>query len=487
MIVTADAIPDQEGVFRGLAQAPLHLHNAVAELIDNAIAVKGQGFNIHIDISEKAGKYDITVVDDCEGISLEKLKSHVFKVGKLPPPGSPHLCEHGFGLKNVLAKAQDVGGSWEIWTRDKKAIKKKACFLIKSPLQYQLPIEILRATSWPEYGSKSSGTVVRLLAIPLPYLQSVTRGRRGAPPSSIGGLMEILREHLGVFYRGYLEGRRPIGNLTTSINWNEPEEVEPVKPDYKTHTKVTIVARTRKGRVRIEGEYGEVEPNSPETRSRLYYYRNSAESQGVDFRVGNRIIATRLIAEIWERARHPTYNPFCGEFRISPDIVPRTLNNKTSINFDDEVWQDIAAAIRRRVELPKWRGARTESELREELASQLEAHKRPGDIIQQNYDCFAGAGVVVDIVRDETHRGGEFILYETKAGTARPLDVYQLRMYWDGVVEDGKRPTAGILVAEDWTSGTDAVVRYVNTLKDKNGKKYQFELRKWSDFGMSIK
>jgi len=487
--VIADGVPDEKGIFRGLAQAPLHFHNAVAELIDNAIAAKPEKFKIQVDISEseEPGVYFVTVVDDCLGIALEKLQNHVFKVGKLPPPGSPHLREHGFGLKNVLAKIEALKGSWEVWTRDEKALKKGKCCFIKSPLRYKIPIEILPTGKWPKYGSKDAFTIVRL-KVPLSYLQSVTRGVRARPPKTISIIVSWLREHLGVFYRGYLEGKKPIGTLITSINLGPSEEVEAIKPDYKTRKTVgSFPVKTKKGKIYIEGEHGELDPDSLETRSRLYYYKVRAESQGVDFRIGSRVVATRLLTEIWQRPRQQALNPFCGEFRVQPieNCIPKTLNNKTSIDFDDETWIDIAEAIRKKVQLPTWRGARTEEELREELAKQLEAHKRQSDIVHQNYACFGGAGVVIDIYKDETKRTGELVIYETKPGKAAPLDVYQLRLYWDGLVVDGKQPSGAILVAKEWTTGVETVISFVNSLTDKNGKQYQLELKKWDDYGIN--
>jgi len=486
--VIADAVPDEHGIFRGLAQAPLHFHNAVAELIDNAIAEKQEKFNIQVDISEteETGAYYCTVVDDCFGIALDKLQNWVFKVGKLPPPGSFHLREHGFGLKNVLAKTEAVKGSWEIWTRDKDALKKDEFYFVKGPLRYKIPIEIFPSANWPTYGPKNAGSIVRL-KIPFEYSQTVTRGIRGRPPKTIVATVEYLREHLGVFYRGYLEEKKPVGTITTSINWGTPEDVEPVKPDFKTYKCISFPVKTKKGKINIYGVYGELEPNSTTTRNRLYYYKNVPESQGVDFRIGKRVVATRLLTEIWRRPRHPTLNPFCGEFIVQPisGRIPKTLNNKTSIDFDDEVWIDIADAIRKKVLLPRWKGARTEAELREQLATQLKGHKRPSDIIQQNYPCFGGAGVVIDIYRDETKRTGELIIYETKPGKASPLDAYQLRLYWDGLVVDGKQPTAAILVAKEWTTGVQTIANLLNSVADQNGKQYQFELKKWDDFGIS--
>ncbi len=212
----ADGIPDEHGVFQ-LAQAPLHFHNAVAELLDNAIAAKSEKFNIRVNISdsEKAGMYDVSVVDDCLGISIEKLSKDVFKVGKPPPPGSSYLREHGFGLKNVLAKVQAVKGSWKVLTRDKKATGNDEFYAVAGPLSYRMPIQISPSKEWPSHGSSDVGSVVGL-TVPLSYMQTVSRGMRGHPPATIGVVVDFLREHIGVFYRGYLEGKHPVGTVTTS-------------------------------------------------------------------------------------------------------------------------------------------------------------------------------------------------------------------------------------------------------------------------------
>src|SRR2546422_9535918 len=118
--VFANGVPDEHGVFRGLAQAPLHFHNAIAELVDNSIAAKPGGFNILVNISDttETGLLEVSVVDDCLGIPLNNLQDSVFRVGSIPPRGSSHLREHGFGLKNVLAKVEAFKGSWTLLTRD---------------------------------------------------------------------------------------------------------------------------------------------------------------------------------------------------------------------------------------------------------------------------------------------------------------------------------------------------------------------------------
>lgn len=489
----ADGIPNERGIFKGLAQAPLYFHNAVAELVDNALAAKEKDFNIQIDISPHPSRkevYVVTIVDDATGIPLERLKDHAFKTGNPPPSGSSHLREHGFGLKNVLAKIETLGTDpWTFYTREHSAVGKRVFYKVERPLQYKMPINIRPSSEWPSFGAKSTGTMVSF-AVPLSYMQTVTRGRRGRPPAGLAGIMQFLREHLGVFYRGYLEGgKKSPGSITTSINWKNIEEVEPVLPDYKTRSLVRqFRIHTKAGDLDIEGEYGLLEATSKPTRvDRVYYYRNTLESQGVDLRIGRRVVATRLVTEIWQKARHPSLNGVWGEFRIpgASGCVPRTLNNKTSIDFDDELWIEIAEAIRKQVpDLPKQRVAKEEADLREELANQLRGHMLPGDVIEENYPCFCGSGVVVDIYRDETLRKGELIIYETKAGKAHPIDVYQLRMYWDGFVEDGRQPTRAYLVSHNKTTGVPTVIKVINSYKDRNGNPYIFEFKTWKDFNI---
>jgi len=484
-IVEAIGIPDEKGVFEGLAQAPLHFHNAIGELIDNAIAAKSKGFNIYVDISEteNQGVYKITIIDDCGGISLEELKNRVFRLGKRPPPNAHHLREHGYGLKNVLAKIQAEGGVWEIWTCDKEALRNKRCYRVRSPLRFKLPVEILPLTEWPEkQPPKNGGTIIKFTTSLL-YLQTLTKGRPGGPPSRVGALMDYLREHLGVFYRGYLEGKPPAGYIYTSLNSRKPEPVEPIEPVYSEYNKRRLTVRTKRGNIDLQVTYGKINKESPQTKARKYYYRATTDSLGVDFRIGDRVIATRLFSEIWGKARHTQYSTWCGELKIDPRprLVPRTLNNKTSIDYDDEIWMEIVNTVKDQIRPPRWSPSPEEAELREQLATNLRATATSSEHVQSPFPCFGGAGVSVDIVHQKAN---ELIIYETKAGKAQPLDVYQLKMYWDGMVEDGKQPTLGRLVARNWSVGVERVVRVVNQLKDKNGKNYNFELKRWTEFGL---
>lgn len=486
----ADGIPHEEGFVRGLAQAPLYLHNAVAELVDNAIAAKPAGFHVVVNlVLRHGGAIEVTVVDDGPGIALADLETKVFKTGQPPNSTTLHLNEHGFGLKNVLAKAEEVSkDDWVVETRDSKASQAGVFYELTRPLRFKIPIKDRPASEWPKFGPAGTGTIVQF-TVPVTFAGTVSKGKRGSPPSTIGTILDFLNEHLGVLYRGYLQGgKKSIGEISTSLSWATPEPIEPIEADPKTKLflKPTKV-KTSRGDLTIEGEYGLIEKTSPETKNRNFYYRHTPESQGVDFRIGSRVVQTRLVTEVWGRARHPSLNGLWGEFRIPGDKVraPRTLNNKTSIDFEDPVWLEIADAIRKAIpEPPESEHSKDEEELRQALAKDLRTHALKGDVITENYPCFPGAAVLVDIYRDETARGGVVAVYEAKSGKAHPIDVYQLRMYWDGVVENGKRPTKGYLVAEGKSSGVDTVLSVVNRSTGQDGRTYDLEFKTWKDYNI---
>jgi hypothetical protein len=393
----------------------------------------------------------------------------------------------------VLAKTEALGGAWKLRTRGEKELRKGCYLLVSGPLRFRIPITTPKSKKWPSYGSKSTGTIVTM-SMPKNF-ETVGWGHRGRPPKDPDSVMEYLREHLGVFYRGYLgvrfigdKGpRHAKGKILTSLDWSGAEKVVPIEPDYDTRKHFSAVTvKTPAGKVKLEGEYGLLDPDSETTREdRKYYYHNTFESQGVDLRVGDRVMATRLLSEIWGKTRHNSYNAFWGEFRI-PGVrerIPRTLNNKTSIDFDDEVWGSIASAIRSQLKDPLQtkRSEKSADELTQELYEKLDATKLPGDVVEMNYGCWGGARVVIDIYRKV---GGKIIIYEAKPGKARPLDVYQLRLYWDGLVEDGKHPTQGYLVAQEKTTGVSTIVKALNGFVDGNGKKYKVEFKTWEDLGI---
>ena len=84
-----------------------------------------------------------------------------------------------------------------------------------------------------------------------------------------------------------------------------------------------------------------------------YYYQGNQPTQGVNIRLGKRVIATAQLSEIWRGpngmplARHNNYNEFVGEVLLPelPRGVLSTLNNKTNLNPNDPDWQNLFSLL----------------------------------------------------------------------------------------------------------------------------------------------
>ena len=59
---------------------------------------------------------------------------------------------------------------------------------------------------------------------------------------------------------------------------------------------------------------------------------------------------------------------------------------------------------------------------------------------------------------------GKYDIYELKVRKAEPQDLYQLRMYWDGLVLSGVQPTRGTLLADSYTDNLKKMLQMVNEL-----------------------
>lgn len=69
-------------------------------------------------------------------------------------------------------------------------------------------------------------------------------------------------------------------------------------------------------------------------------------------------------------------------------------------------------------------------------------------------------------------------------GSAKVLDVYQLLMYWDGLVEEGQSPYEGILIAEEIPTNVVKSIAHINSKKDKQGNDYNFSWKKPQNYGI---
>lgn len=76
---------------------------------------------------------------------------------------------------------------------------------------------------------------------------------------------------------------------------------------------------------------------------------------------------------------------------------------------------------------------------------------------------------------------GTTTIYEGKKDKTTIKDVYQLKMYWDGLTIDGIKPTNGILIAAEHPETVLELMKYVNLMRDVFGNNYNFIVKTWKD------
>jgi len=479
------------GVFRGLAKQNMLFHQCISELIDNSIAQKQDNlaFEVEVIFQEKGdGKYGIYICDNGNGMDLEKLKS-ALQLGKEPDPSSDRLHEHGFGLKNSLATLTRGVGFWKIWSKTKVSPVSS----VQGPFGPTMVLE--DDDHFPDYDFLPSDLSTIVYAeTTIDYIRTVQG--RGGPTNDIYKLRKWLIEHLGVFYRGYLtqdpKNYEIDGVIRVSINKNRLR-VNPVLVPY-ANSKVEYVKVELDGiEYALEYEYGTLDEIKRDKlvheEKTQYYYLKNIPTQGIDVRLGKRVLATAMLDSIWKTQdgrsqlnRHNDFNDFIGEIRIPnvPRGILTTVNNKTDFNLDDSGWVKIFEKLNE-IKPPKTIREKTEKGLQNKWVEMLKA-TNPDEIISDERHVWP-TGVRIDTYRKKEN--GDIIIYELKVGSAQPLHLYQLLMYWDGLEIAGESPREAVLMVEDYSNTIEEMVSLINSeLKTKNGTSYNIKIEKHKDKGL---
>lgn len=484
-----------EGVFRGLAKQNLLFHQCIGELCDNAIAATPGGKKFRIDIIFHAcpgnnDAVDVYVADNCRGMSLEDL-GIALQLGECPTSDN-RLNEHGFGLKNALATLSGGNGPWNLWSRKQG---EDQTYHIAGPFTTHMTIDECDQFPQEAFLPADLSTLLKVRC-KFSFIQTVQG--RGAPSKDLAKLRDWLLEHLGVLYRGYLEQDRTTyedsGSIHVSIE-NDTTRVFPVHiPIGDMKTKYFDIELA--GSVyRLEYRYGALDAVKRETLVRgqaaRYYYQGNIPTQGIDIRLGKRVIATRQFETIWKTenresqlSRHNNYNDFTGELLIPnlPRGVLTTINNKTDFNLDDADWEKIFDTLNE-CRPPKQVREKSESDLRKKWMQMLRA-TNPGERITDEHYVWP-TGTRIDVLRETTD--GRVIIYEIKVGTGAPIHLYQAKMYWDGLVLQSQsvQPKEAILICEDFHTTLEAMANQMNKLSPPNGSSaYNFKIEKLKDKGL---
>lgn len=459
-----------EGVFEGLAKQNLLFHQCLCELVDNSIAAKIEDRKFRIDIVFAPGDseddlIDLYVVDNCLGMKLDILEG-ALQLGK-PATTCSRLNEHGFGLKNSLATLSGGNGYWKLWTRP---LESNDVYSVEGPFKTEMTIH--DGEAFPEQDSLPTdiSTLIHV-RVKRSFIQSVQG--RGAPAKDLDTLRSWLIEHLGVLYRGYLEQDPETndnsGVIAVSIGANRvtvPPIPVPIGDMHTEYPDVELSGKTYKLEYRY-GSLDEVKRDKLVRREKAkFYYQGNMPAQGIDIRLGKRVIATRQLETIWKTgdskaqlSRHTDFNDFVGELLIPelPRGVLSTVNNKTDFNLDDPDWVKIFEKLN---EIRPIRHIRQYSEaaLRDKWIGMLKA-TNPDDRVSKETSVWPTA-TKIDVYRKTGD--GVVILYEIKVGSGSPIHLYQLKMYWDGLAVQNEQPKEALLLVEDFSTTLEEMANKMN-------------------------
>jgi len=489
-----------DGIFKGLSMQNMLFHHCVQELCDNAIAAKKDTCKFRIDIIfiKKEGiddSVDMYIADNGKGMTLEILEK-ALQLGESATTDS-RLNEHGFGLKNALATLSGGNGDWQIWTKSGRS----NVLTVKGPFKSEMYIDDENTTLFPNdtFLPTDISTLINV-NVKTSFVQSVQG--RGAPSKDLNNLREWLIEHLGVAYRGYLEQDLTTydntGVIVVSIG-NNSLQVPPIQVPLG-NMKIKYFNVELGGQVyKLDYRYGTLDEVRRDSLVRgkksKFYYQNNIPTQGIDIRLGKRVIATRQFETIWKTedgqnqlSRHNNYNDFIGELIIPelPRGVLTTVNNKTDFNLDDPDWTKIFNLLNT-VRPPKIIREKSENELKNKWMKMLKS-TNPSDNVSDEITVWP-TGTRIDVYRKTSD--DSILIYELKVGTGSPIHLYQLKMYWDGLVIQGEQPKEGVLMVEDFNTNLEEMANKMNQqspplLPDKSiSKPYNFKIEKHRDKGLS--
>ncbi len=478
-----------EGVFVGLAKQNMLFHQCISELVDNSIASSKNNENFRIEIIFKRiddTRVGIYIVDNGSGMSFNTLID-ALQLGKTPSIESDRLHEHGFGLKNSLATLTRGDGHWKIWTQDSKSKVSS----VEGPFGPMMDVEDDDEFPKDEFLPSEKSTIV-YAETTIDYVRTVQG--RGGPTKDLEKLRRWLIEHLGVYYRGYLEQDRDTleieGAIMVSIE-KDRKRVPPVLVPFGNSSTQYLDIELGGNVYRLEYEYGTLDEVKRDKlvggQKSQYYYLKNQRTQGIDIRLGKRVLATHVLGYIWKAQdgesqlnRHNDYNDFVGELRIPnvPRGILTTVNNKTDFNLDDPDWNKIFDELNSKFKPPKKVRQTTEKGLQDKWVRMLRATNSEEQISDERH--VWPTGVRIDVFRERLN--GDIIIYEMKVGSAQPIHLYQLKMYWDGLEVENKKPKEAILLVEDFSTTIEEMITIINSsFTTPLGGSYNFKVEKHAD------
>lgn len=492
--------PSASELWQGIGGHFDSLGQIINEFLDNSIsdfmanASKSRTITITLKELSSNGPIEIMIEDSASGI---KDLDAAFTLGNTSAGESP-LNEHGFGLKHALASADPENKTWMVCTRTADDVEKESYKKIEAPYKIDgFMGETCDNSSWP--GRKSSnetGTVVKFTCT-RELFKTLGQGIQGGV-SAFNTLSDILFEDIGFTYSGLIANQAiDITLILQRAGKNEEfKHVGAVQPDWANYIspgKGTEPVNLGNGIVDIEYAFGVMndkpERKSFDNKTTRKYYRRNMSSSGVEVRSNGRVICHNLFKEIWGLEKHNSYNHLLITIDLKSDnssALPKTRTSKNGFREGDPRLEKLFEWIRSNMKEPPKNVSLTDHEV--DLFEQLRQKKEKynpdrNKVLRTEMPVFTKTGNTKDRVRIDLYEKtmGEVNIYEGKKDSTSSKDVYQLRMYWDGLVYDGVTPTRGILLASEHPDSVEDLIKVVNTMRDQDGNYYHLETKTWSD------
>ena len=493
-IMQINNMPDANDLWKGIGGYFDSLGEILCEFIDNSISnFRGNpsvvNNSIMIKFKEAGNKIYVTVADSGTGI---KDLNAAFTLGS-HAGAETLLNEHGFGFKHALASANPENDEWSIKTCTESDCANGQYKEVKAPYKLTgFSADIIKGGF--ASGLASTGTVIEF-SCSRDMFMTIRRGLSGNF-QKMSTVLDILKEDLGFVYSGILKdgGLRIILCIEDNTGLQYNKVVGQVLPSWEGYYNPKQGSENYdlgNGSVKIEYVFGKIGVHSD---TKKYYKKNMASS-GVEIRINGRILAYNLIRPIWGKEPHPSFNQFLAVINLVSDDADRLPKTKTSKNGLREGDPHL-------IKLFEWIRAKCPiiPKNTEPLPEDLDERELFSRLCEQKKIHLSALGLGTPTVETELYAydnlqekiridlyvavGSSITLYEGKKDKTTVKDLYQLMMYWDGCVFDGKKPTKGILISAEHPDSVKKIIDVLNTMQDANGENYCFELKTWKEEGI---
>ena len=261
-------------------------------------------------------------------------------------------------------------------------------------------------------------------------------------------------------------------------------EIEPLKPDWKSVNELHDVPTDLGGGiVMLSATYGTINASKENA---VYYKRNMATS-GVELRLNGRVIERGLFDRIWGEAIHPSQNGFLARIDLRAEdsaALPATKSAKNGFREDDPKLEQLFTWIRTNIPKPEKNVVSMEKRLVHALAEKKGAEENVLRVCEEE-PTYQSIGLHAHMDLYVSY-GDKSVVYEAKVKSTRALDLYQLRMYWDGCALDGRPLTEAYLIAKAHPKEVVSLLEQLNSQCDPTGKRYNFKLTTWAEEGIAL-